>query len=30
VNAAGFDLHLVKPASIMDLVCAANYRTPTP
>jgi CheY-like chemotaxis protein len=30
VNAAGFDLHLVKPASIMDLVFAANYRTPKP
>lgn len=30
VNAAGFDLHLVKPASVMDLVCAANYRTSTP
>jgi CheY-like chemotaxis protein len=29
VTAAGFDLHLVKPANIMDLVCAANYRTPT-
>lgn len=25
VNAAGFDLHLVKPADIMDLVRAANY-----
>jgi CheY-like chemotaxis protein len=30
VNAAGFDLHLVKPASLIDLLGAANFRKPTP
>lgn len=30
VSAAGFDLHLVKPVEIVEIVRAVNYRRPSP